>query len=168
MAEVTEELQERSPDPRGRLSLRASQPQHPPRPLVIRLCTSVSRTQQGRVSAAPVPGPPTGALAGLLTSTGPQPRSWRQGPLEGRRGGPGAGTEPGAPPRGPGRSGGATRTLSCTGSDPKGDASLGVHRLTFWSLASLFSRQPPWSRMPVCSDVARPVCKMRRCLCTDC
>lgn len=86
----------------------------------------------------------------------------------GRRGGRGAGTEPGAPPRGPGRSGGATRTLSCTGSDPKGDASLGVHRLTFWPLASLFSRQPPWSRMPVCSDVARPVFKMRRCLCTDC
>lgn len=147
----------------------AGQPAPAPSPaLVIRLCTSVSRTQQGRVSAAPVPGPPTGALAGLLTSTGPQPRSWRQGPLGGRRGGQGAGTEPGAPPRGPGRSGGATRTLSCTGSDPKGDASLGVHRLTFWSLASLFSRQPPWSRMPVCSDVARLVCKMRRCLCTDC
>lgn len=60
----------------------------------------------------------------------------------GRPGGRGAGTEPAAPGRGPGSSRGATRTFGCTGSNPKGDAGRGVHRLTFWPLASLFSRQP--------------------------
>lgn len=167
LAEVTEELQERSPGPQRATEPWASQPPAPsPAPGHPALHFSF-RTQQGRASAAPVPGPPTGSWWPADQQAHSPAAGRGRAPREGEGRAPAQSLEP--LPRGPGRSGGATRTLSCTGSDPKGDASLGVHRLTFWSLASLFSLgSRPGQECLSARMWPDRVCKMRRCLCTDC